>query len=81
MLIRAIPTAMAVATGAGVGWHLNWASRMVNFIGNSVSRDVRLGAVVIAVLLSAAAAWELRRPPPDSLAAEPTVSLSTRPGC
>src|SRR5258707_12804002 len=59
MLIRAVPTAMAVATGAGVGGHPNWASRVVGFIGNSVARYVRLGAVVGAVLLSAAAASEL----------------------
>jgi hypothetical protein len=80
MLVRAVPTAMAVATGAGVGVHPNWTSRMINFIGNSVSRDVRLGAVVVAVLLCAAAAWELRRPPPGSLAPEPAAPLPTRPG-
>jgi hypothetical protein len=79
MLIRAVPTAMAVATSA-VGAHPRWVSRMVDFIGNSISRDVRLGAVVVAVLLSLAAAWELSRPPPDSLSGELTAPLPARHG-
>ncbi len=74
MLIRAVPAALAVATGAGVGVHANWVARVVSLVGNSVSRDVRLGAVIAAVLLSAAAAWELR-PRPDSLAARPAAPL------
>jgi hypothetical protein len=74
MLIRAVPAAMAVATGAGIGGDPGWVSRVVTFIGNSVSRDVRLGAVVAAVLLSVAAAWESRRPQ-DSLMAEPAAGL------
>jgi hypothetical protein len=73
MLIRAVPTAMAVATGAGLGVLPDWASQAVHFIGVSVSRDVRLGAVIMAVLLSAAAAWGFRRPP-ASVAVKPAAS-------
>ncbi len=79
MLIRAVPAAMAVATGAGGGAHPSWVSRMVVFVGDSLSRDVRLGAVVVAVLLSAAAAWELRRPLPGDLSAEPAAPLPASP--
>jgi hypothetical protein len=79
MLIRAVPAALAVATGAGVGVHPGWVSRIGSFTGNTLSRDVRLGAVVVAVLLSAAAAWELWRPPRDRPAAEPAAPLSSPP--
>jgi hypothetical protein len=80
MLIRAVPAAMAVATGAGGGSRPRWVSRMVDFIGTSLSRDVRLAAVVAAVLLSAAAAWELSRPPPGAATAEPTAPVPTGRG-
>jgi hypothetical protein len=53
---------------------------MVDFIGTSLSRDVRLAAVVAAVLLSAAAAWELSRPPPGAATAEPTAPVPTGRG-
>jgi hypothetical protein len=79
LLIRAVPPALAVATGAAVGVHPGWISRVVNFMGNSLSRDVRLAAVVVAVLLCAAAAWEVRHAPPDSLAAEPAAPLPAAP--
>jgi hypothetical protein len=79
MLIRAVPAALAVATGAGVGVHPGWVSRIVGFTGNTLSRDVRLGAVVVAVLLSAAGAWQLWRRPRDRPAAEPVAPLSSSP--
>lgn len=80
MLIRAVPTAMAVATGAAGGTRPRWVARMVDFIGTSLSRDVRLAAVVAAVLLSAAAAWELSRPPPGAATAEPMAPVPTGRG-
>jgi hypothetical protein len=83
MLIRAVPAALAVATGAGAGGHPGWVSRIVSFTGNTLSRDVRLGAVVVAVLLSAAAAWELwrpRRPALGSARADGTQGFPAEPG-
>jgi hypothetical protein len=77
MLIRAVPTAMAVATGAGGGGgtHPRWLAQLADFIGNTLSRDVRLGAVLAAVLLCVTAAWGLSRPPPGALVAEPAAPL------
>jgi hypothetical protein len=82
MLIRAVPAALAVATGAGAGAraHPAWLPRVYDFIGNSLSRDVRLGAAVAAVLLAATAAWGVSRPPPESLVVEPTAPLPARRG-
>ena len=73
MLIRAVPAALAVAVGSRVGAHAGWAARIVSFVGDSLSRDVRLGAAVVAVLLCAGAGWEVWRPPPESLVAEPAA--------
>jgi hypothetical protein len=82
MLIRAVPAALAVATGAGAGGgaYPRWLVQVGGFIGNSLSRDVRLGAVVVAVLLAAAAAWGLSRPPFEGLAPEPAAPLPARRG-
>ncbi len=76
MLIRAMPAALAVATGAGGGPHPHWVSRLVEFVGDSLARDVRLGAVVVAVLFCAGAGWEPWRPPPGSLGAVPPARAS-----
>jgi hypothetical protein len=82
MLIRAVPAALAVATGAAAGAraHPSWLPQVAGFIGNSLSRDVRLGAVVAAVLLAATAAWGLSRPPPEGLVAEPAAPMPARRG-
>ena len=67
MLIRAVPAAMAVATGAGGGGrgHPAWLAQLASFIGNTLSPDVRLGAALAVALLCVTAAWGLSRPPPD----------------
>jgi hypothetical protein len=78
MLIRAVPAGLAAAAGAGAGGGAapRWLGRVVDFIGDSLSRDVRLGAVIVAVLLAAAAAWGLSRPPPETLIVEPAEPLA-----
>ena len=68
-LIRAVPAAMAVATGAAAR-HPPGLSRVISFVGNDLSPYVRLGAVIAAVLLCLAGAWELRRPRPGSRTVE-----------
>ncbi len=66
MLIRAVPAALAVATGAGGGGrgHPAWLAQLASFIGNTLSPDVRLAAALAVVLLCVTAAWGLSRPPP-----------------
>ena len=59
-LIRAVPAAMAVATGA-VARHPHALTRVISFVGYDLSPAVRLGAVIAAVVLCALGAWELRR--------------------
>jgi hypothetical protein len=82
MLIRAVPAAMAVATGAGAGGrgHSAWLGRLAGFIGNTLSPDVRLGAALAVVLLCVTAAWGLSRPPPDVVAVEPAAPFPARRG-
>lgn len=82
MLIRAVPAALAVATGAGGGGrgHPAWLAQLSSFIGNTLSPDVRLAAALAVVLLCVTAAWGLSRPPPGVLAAEPADPLPARRG-
>jgi len=68
-LIRAIPAAMAVATGAAAR-HPPGLTPVISFVGNDLSPYVRLGTVIAAVLLCLLGAWELRRPRPGSLTVE-----------
>jgi len=68
-LIRAVPAAMAVATGA-VSRHPHELGRVMAFVGNGLSPYVRLGAVIAAVVLCVLGAWELRRPQRGSLTVE-----------
>ena len=74
MLIRAVPAAMAVATGAAAD-HLHPPAlvRVIAFVGNDLSPWVRLAAVVAAVAACALGAWELRRPRPERLTVEPAA--------
>jgi hypothetical protein len=74
MLVRAVPAAMAVATGAGSGPHAQWLSQLIYFVGNDLTRWVRLSAVVAAVVLCAFGAWELRRPRRERLAVQSAPS-------
>jgi hypothetical protein len=68
-LIRAVPAAMAVATGAATR-HPHELTRVIAFVGNDLSPDVRLAAVIAAVVLCVLGAWELRRPQRGSLTVE-----------
>jgi alpha-1,6-mannosyltransferase len=68
-LIRAVPAAMAVATGAATR-HPHELTRVIAFVGNDLSPDVRLAAVIAAVVLCVLGAWELRRPQQGSLTVE-----------
>jgi hypothetical protein len=73
MLIRAVPAAMAVATGAGGGAHVApplWLSHVIGFLGSDLSPWVRLAAVVAAVILCLLGAWTLRRPRAERPAVE-----------
>jgi hypothetical protein len=74
MLVRAVPAAMAVATGAAAN-HLHPPAlvRVIAFVGNDLSPWVRLAAVVAAVAACALGAWELRRPRPERLTVEPVA--------
>lgn len=66
MLVRAVPAAMAVANGATGGPHPRWLTHLIMFVGDDLSRFVRLGVAIAAVVLCALGAWELRprRQPP-----------------
>jgi hypothetical protein len=63
MLARAVPAAMAVATGAGGTHQLPpiWVKNVIGYVGNDLSPWVRLGTVVVAVILCVLGAWNLRR--------------------
>jgi hypothetical protein len=72
MLVRAVPAAMAVATGAAASAVQSAALlRIIAFVGTELSPWVRLGAVVAAVAACVLGAWELRQPQPERLAVEP----------
>jgi hypothetical protein len=73
MLVRAVPAAMAVATGAGFERHPLGLVHLIAFVGNDLSPWVRLGTVVAAVILCVLGAWALRRPRAEKLAVEPTA--------
>jgi hypothetical protein len=62
MLIRAVPAAMAVATGAGGQPHPVWLTHVIAFVGDDLSPWVRLGTVIAAVVLCVLGAWALRSP-------------------
>jgi hypothetical protein len=62
LLIRAVPTAMAMATGANGQTHLAWLLHVVDFVGSYLSPWVRLGTLLAAVVLCVLGAWTLRRP-------------------
>jgi hypothetical protein len=68
-LIRAVPAAMAVATGAAAR-HPPGLTQVISFVGNDLSPYVRLGTVITAALLCLLGAWELRRPWPGTLTVE-----------
>jgi hypothetical protein len=78
MLARAVPAAMAVATGAGGHEHRPQEAllrQVIAFVGNDLSPWVRLATVVAAVILCLLGAWALRRPRaerPAGQAAAPT---------
>jgi hypothetical protein len=73
MLIRAVPAAMAVATGAGFQPHPLWLTQLIGFVDNDLSPWVRLGTVVAAIVLCLLAAWTLRWPRPRGRTLEAAV--------
>jgi Glycosyltransferase family 87 len=73
MLVRAVPAAMAVATGAATRLHPAALPQVTAWVGTTLSPYVRLGAVVAAVVLCVYAAWELRRPRTERLVTERPV--------
>jgi hypothetical protein len=74
MLARAVPAALAVATGAANGPRPPWLVQLTHFIGYDLARWVRLAAVVAVVVLCVLAAWQLRRPRRERLPARPAPS-------
>jgi hypothetical protein len=68
MLVRAVPAAMAVATGAGFQPHPAWLTHLISFVEYDLSPYVRLGAVIAAVAACVLGAWQLRRPRSQSRA-------------
>jgi hypothetical protein len=74
MLIRAVPTAMAVATGAEGRSHPEWLAHIVQFVGLDLSPWVRLGAAITAVILCVLGAWTMRRPRAQRPAVEAVVA-------
>jgi hypothetical protein len=75
MFVRAVPAAMAVATGAGGQPHPLWLTQLIGFVGNDLSPWVRLGTAAAAAVLCVFAAWELRRPRARRLEVEPAAPL------
>jgi hypothetical protein len=62
MLARAVPAALAVVVIIPDRHIPLSLVDLINFLGYGLSRYVRLGVVIVAVVLCAAAAWERRRP-------------------
>jgi hypothetical protein len=62
MLVRAVPAALAVAIGASNGHRPHWLTDLTGFMGDDLTRCVRLAAAVAVVVLCVMAAWELRPP-------------------
>jgi hypothetical protein len=75
MLARAVPAAMAVATGAGFQAHPAWLTDLIGFVGNGLSPSVRLIAVIVAIglCLLGPDAWRLRWPRRECHTLEPAV--------
>jgi hypothetical protein len=73
MLARAVPSAMAVATGAGSEPHPVWLTRIISFVCYELSPWVRLGTAAAAVILCVLGAWAVRRPRAGRPAMEPTA--------
>ena len=73
MLVRAVPAAMAVATGARGQPHSAWLSHIVLFVGNDLSPWVRLATVIAAITLCTLDAWPLRSRRPRGRTLEPAV--------
>ena len=67
MLVRAVPAAMAMATGADWQPHPVWLSRLIGLVGYDLSPALRLAAVVAAVMFCVFGAWQVRRPRPRGL--------------
>jgi hypothetical protein len=73
MLVRAVPAAMAVATGAGKQPHPDWVTSVMGFAGDDLSPWVRLATVIAAITLCTLDAWLPRRPRAGGRTLEPAV--------
>jgi alpha-1,6-mannosyltransferase len=73
MLVRAVPAAMAVATGAGAQPQPGLLTDVVNFVGDDLSPWVRLATVIAAIVLCTMDAWPLRWRRPGGRTFEPAV--------
>ena len=73
MLVRAVPAAMAVATGADWQSHPEWLTHVIAFIGNDISPWTRLATLITAIALCTLDAWPLRWPRPGGRTLEPAV--------
>jgi hypothetical protein len=73
MLVRAVPAAMAVTTGAGAQPGPIWFTYVEGFIGDDLSPWVRLATVITAIALCTLDAWPPRWPRPGGRTLEPAV--------
>ncbi len=73
MLVRAVPAALAVATGAGGQPHPPWLTQLIAFTGNDLSPWVRLATVIAAIALCTLNAWSPIWPRPAGRTLEPAV--------
>jgi hypothetical protein len=74
MLGRAVPAALAVATGAANGERPLWLVNLINFMGYDLARYARLAALLAAVALCVLAAWQQQRPRRERIPARPALS-------
>jgi hypothetical protein len=70
MLIRAVPAAMAMATGYVGRSPATWLTHVIGFVGSDLSPWIRLGAALAAVILCVLGAWTLRQPRAERPAVE-----------
>jgi alpha-1,6-mannosyltransferase len=70
MLIRAVPTALAMSTGPVGRSCPMWLTHTIGFVGSDLSPWIRLGTALAAVILCVLGAWTLRQPRAERPAVE-----------
>ena len=73
LLVRAVPAAMAMATGASGQPDRGWLRHVFDFLGNDLSPWVRLATVIAAIAFCTLDAWPMRWPRPRGRTLEPAV--------